>query len=144
MPPVALLPAFPCCLPPAPFLPLLRPLPLPSAPAHLLLLPLVPNRKPLFPLSCHQNIVFDETGYAKLVDMGLAKRIPRGHKAWTVCGTPAYQAPEVHAGLGCSLLVDVWCMGVLAYELLTGQNPFGAVDAPDQWWKTVQKIDSGR
>lgn len=41
-----------------------------------------------------ENLVFDQAGYIKLVDFGLAKILQTG-KAWTLCGTPDYLAPEI-------------------------------------------------
>jgi len=42
----------------------------------------------------------------------------------TQAGTPVYYAPEMILSLGHDLSVDVWCIGILTYELLTGFTPF--------------------
>lgn len=75
-----------------------------------------------------ENIVFDERGYVKLVDLGLAKHIPVG-KTWTICGTPDYIAPEIILHEGHNHAVDCWAIGILIYEMMTGTTPFADSDA---------------
>jgi len=75
-----------------------------------------------------ENIVFDERGYVKLVDLGLAKHIPAG-KTWTICGTPDYIAPEIILHEGHNHAVDCWAIGILIYEMMTGTTPFADSDA---------------
>jgi len=77
-----------------------------------------------------ENIVVSMTdrGHIKLVDFGFAKRLKDiTQKTNTNCGTPAYIAPEVlrgHNGHGYE--VDVWSLGVLMVEIVSGQTPFHA------------------
>ncbi|KAK1787059.1 hypothetical protein P4O66_017438 [Electrophorus voltai] len=55
-----------------------------------------------------ENVLLDQRGYAKLV------------WAWSFCGSPGHQAPEVILQKGHSLPADLWGLGVLVYELLNG------------------------
>ena len=75
-----------------------------------------------------ENLVFDERGYLKIVDLGLAKVIPSG-KSWTICGTPEYIAPEIILHEGHNHAVDCWALGILIYEMMAGTTPFADVDA---------------
>jgi serum/glucocorticoid-regulated kinase 2 len=43
----------------------------------------------------------------------------------TIIGTPAYMAPEVFSGSAYSFEADLWSIGVMFYEFLTGKLPFG-------------------
>ena len=45
-----------------------------------------------------------------------------------VVGTPAYMAPEVFGGDRRTLASDIWCVGVLLYEMLMGSRPFPETD----------------
>jgi tetratricopeptide (TPR) repeat protein len=77
------------------------------------------------------NVLFDEHGGPKVADFGLAKR--RGAdltRTGAVLGTPAYMSPE-QAGGGAGFVgppADVWALGVILYECLTGARPFHARD----------------
>jgi WD40 repeat protein len=73
------------------------------------------------------NVLFDEHGGPKVTDFGLAKRGRGEHLTFTaeVAGTPAYMAPEQATGAGViGLQADVWALGVILYECLTGSRPF--------------------
>jgi CRP-like cAMP-binding protein len=81
-----------------------------------------------------ENIVLNKNGMPKLVDMGLAKRVVG--KTHTTCGTPDYFAPEVITAGGHNHAVDWWTVGILVFELLSGNPPFTA-GAPMQIFKNV-------
>ena len=68
-----------------------------------------------------ENIVLDKMGYIKLTDFGLAKE-NMGEEATTqtFCGTPEYLAPEILRGDKYGKGVDIWCMGILLFEMLYG------------------------
>jgi serine/threonine protein kinase len=68
-----------------------------------------------------ENLLVREDGYLKLTDFGLAKRLNDAHDyTYTLCGTPAYAAPEVYQRSGHNEAADWWTFGVLIHEMLTG------------------------
>ena len=76
-----------------------------------------------------ENIVLDSDGYVRLVDLGLARQLSHpAERAWTLCGTPEYTAPELIRGEGHALELDLWAVGVLVFELISGYPPFCADD----------------
>jgi len=82
-----------------------------------------------------ENILLNRKGYVKMTDFGLCK-IVGNRKTFTLCGTPAYLAPEVVRGEGHDYGVDWWTLGILVYEMLTSNTPF--YDEDDM--KTLNKI----
>ncbi len=64
--------------------------------------------------------------YVKLLDFGLAKQLDPSHSGHTtrVVGTPAYMAPEQALGEKLEPRTDLYALGVVAFELLTGRLPF--------------------
>lgn len=70
-----------------------------------------------------ENLLLDNEGFIKVTDFGLSKLIG-DTRTFTVCGTPHYLAPEIIQGTGHGKTVDLWCLGVLIYEMLAGRPPF--------------------
>jgi len=68
-----------------------------------------------------ENIVMSH-GVGKLCDFGWAAICTERRK--TYCGTFDYVAPEILEGTEYDMSVDLWCLGVLAFELLAGKAPF--------------------
>jgi len=60
----------------------------------------------------------------KIADLGFARRLAPDDLAKTTCGTPLNMAPEVLEGHEYDLTADVWSLGCVFYEMLTGFSPF--------------------
>ncbi|MBI3467182.1 MAG: serine/threonine protein kinase [Planctomycetes bacterium] len=82
------------------------------------------------------NISLNERGQVKVLDFGLAKRMPQGADSvgvtqdvqqtqhGQVLGTPSFMSPEQALGKDLDHRTDIFSMGVVLYELTTGQLPF--------------------
>jgi len=78
-----------------------------------------------------ENVLLLDDGRPKVLDFGIAKQMaaPGGDgtltATGTIVGTPAYMAPEQIRGARVDARADVYSLGVMGYEMLTGRLPFG-------------------
>ncbi len=83
------------------------------------------------------NILLDNEGHALLADFGIVKIMEgEGENSGLtatggVLGTPAYMAPEQSQGIGVNNHADIYSLGVIVYEMITGRQPYQA-DTPMQ------------
>ncbi|KAL1841630.1 hypothetical protein VTJ49DRAFT_6807 [Mycothermus thermophilus] len=80
-----------------------------------------------------ENCLLDAEGHLLLTDFGLSKVAVDSEECTSFLGTPDYMAPEIIQGKKYGKAVDWWALGVLGYDLMTGESPFhGANTAKTQ------------
>ena len=78
-----------------------------------------------------ENILLDSDGHIKLADFGLAKEgICDNDVAKSFCGSPAYLPPEILMNAGVSKAGDVYGIGAILFEMLTGKPPYYSEQIP--------------
>jgi len=82
------------------------------------------------------NILIDAAGEPRVSDFGLAKRLEAGDSVThtgAILGTPCYMSPEQAAGSRGDVgpASDVWSLGAILYQMLTGRPPFQAASPMD-------------
>jgi serine/threonine protein kinase len=111
-------------------------------PSNILLAPLAPGQTQSADPDLAQ--VVSAYGMPKVTDFGLAKRLDdesgQTHTG-QVLGTPSYMAPEQAEGKGKEIgpATDVYALGAILYELLTGRPPFKGATALDTVWQVVHE-----
>lgn len=91
-----------------------------------------------------ENVVLDGNGHVRLADFGLAKVLKHEHNylTQTICGTTAYAAPEMLQSKPYDISLDLWCLGVFIYHVLSGRTPFNfkgrTIDEMDEVQRTRQ------
>lgn len=93
-----------------------------------------------------ENLMVDELGFLKLIDLGTAKILKGkhglGNRTFTIIGTPHYMAPEIICGKGYNCFVDLWSVGICLYEFMCGMVPFGEeAEDPYEIYEEIIKKD---
>lgn len=70
------------------------------------------------------NVMIQSNGKIKLIDLGIASRMSDASNS-TGFGTPAYMPPEQSEKRQCGTYTDVFALGIMLFEMLTGSLPFG-------------------
>jgi serine/threonine protein kinase len=94
-----------------------------------------------------ENILLDKTGQVKIADFGIAKMLHLpGNLSLTgtmdVVGTPLYMAPEqIENPQVVDSRADIYSLGVVFYEMLTGELPLGKFQPPSQKFEIDPRLD---
>ena len=87
-----------------------------------------------------QNILLSDDGSVKVTDFGIARAMEASTMSRTgVMGTPFYMSPEQWAGGRVDGRADVYSLGILLYELLTGSVPFQGEGMGDVYRQHVEE-----
>ncbi|KAI4880580.1 hypothetical protein NFI96_018138, partial [Prochilodus magdalenae] len=84
-------------------------------------------------------LMLSELGHLRLADFGLSRRLEHGERAFTICGTIQYMAPEVLSGGPYSYASDWWSLGILLYALVAGVFPL--LPEPDHSSMLIKVVD---
>ena len=88
-----------------------------------------------------ENILLTKDNKVKLTDFGWANYLNLDdEQRTTLCGTPLYLAPEMIERTGHGKYVDIWCLGVLLFELLVGKPPFSGGNDKDLLIKNILRV----
>lgn len=86
-----------------------------------------------------ENLLLNENGRIYLADYGWSNFKNDGDIRKTFCGTPEYIAPEMLKKEGHDHRIDIWSVGVLMFELLSGYSPFAAKTNQDLY-QNIRKL----
>src|SRR5579863_10222213 len=88
-----------------------------------------------------QNIMLDANGRAYVMDFGIARSayLPGMTQTGALIGTPEYMSPEQGKGEKLDERSDLFSLGVIFYELVTGQSPFFSETPLATLWKRMQE-----
>ncbi|CDF32691.1 Serine/threonine protein kinase [Chondrus crispus] len=86
-----------------------------------------------------ENILIGLNGDLKIADFGWSVHAPRNRRT-TLCGTLDYLPPEMVEGKSHDHTVDVWALGILAYEFLIGTPPF-ETDSRQATFRKISSVD---
>ncbi|XP_065273203.1 aurora kinase B [Emys orbicularis] len=86
-----------------------------------------------------ENLLMGLKGELKIADFGWSVHAPSLRRR-TMCGTLDYLPPEMIEGKTHDEKVDLWCIGVLCYELLVGQPPFES-STHTETYRRITKVD---
>src|SRR5207253_9981597 len=94
-----------------------------------------------------ENILLDKKGRVKIADFGIAKLLGQNTGVltgpWQIMGTLHYMAPEqMDNPLGVDHRADIYSLGVVFYEMLTGQLPIGKFTLPSQKVAVDHRVDA--
>jgi len=89
-----------------------------------------------------QNIMLDKSGHVFVMDFGIARSTatPGMTQTGTVLGTPEYMSPEQVMGEHVDARSDLFTLGVIFYELLTGDMPYKAETAQKAMFKRTREL----
>ncbi|KAM9733399.1 ribosomal protein S6 kinase-related protein-like isoform 3-T3 [Menidia menidia] len=85
-----------------------------------------------------ENILISDRGHLRLSDFGLSRRLVRGGRAFTICGTIPYMAPEVLSGGPYNHAADWWSLGILLFTLVAGEFPLAAEPDHRRMWRKAR------
>ena len=85
-----------------------------------------------------QNILIGNDGLLKITDFSFAKILNNNDMLQTICGSPLYMSPEIIKYKNYSNKSDLWSIGMILYELLTGKSPYKA----STHYELIKKIDT--
>ncbi|XP_049643068.1 aurora kinase C-like [Suncus etruscus] len=86
-----------------------------------------------------ENLLLGLMGEVKIADFGWSVHTPSLRRK-TMCGTLDYLPPEMISGRIYDEKVDLWCIGVLCYELLVGSPPFESPTS-NETYKRILQVD---